>query len=233
MSLQGQGREGGVIGVGGASIVYGLAYSILHGDPGGLTIVAVTASILTMMLTGPAWRSTPMWRLVFMIPPGLLYAIVVYETLPASLPHAAASGALAIAALTARGTGLIGVGGPLLASTGGFIALASGSGPIAPLIPVAYTLLTVPIATGVVLGDWTRTAVPTALGGLAVLAAGVGACLSTCSLGGGILLLDALARLLLVPTGLLQRVPVALYGYHEAVHTLAVWLAIAILCPSL
>ncbi len=233
MSFEEQGREGGVLGVGGASIIYGLVYGILHGDPGSLTVIAVTASILTMMLTGPAWRSPPRWRIIFMLPPGVLYAAVIVETYPASIPHAVASAVLAASAVWARGTGLIGVGGPLLASTGGFIALASGSGPIAPLIPVAYTLLTVPIATGIVLGDWTRTAVPTALGGLAVLAAGLAACSSSCSLGGGLLLLDALVRLLLVPTGLLQRVPVALYGYHEAVHTLLVWLAVAVLCPSL
>lgn len=155
------------------------------------------------------------------------------ETIPQSLPHALASGVLAAAAIRLHGTRLIGVGGPLLASTGGYIALASGSGPIAPLIPVAYTLLTVPIATGIVLGDWRKTAVPTALGGLAVLAAGLAACKANCPLGGGLLLVDALARLALVPTGLLQRVPVALYGYHEALHTLLVWLAVAILCPGL
>ncbi len=224
-------REGGVLGIAGSSILYGVAYTLARGDPGPLLALGLAGALLSLALTGPAWASPPgAARLRLMAAPAALYLAVVAARAPDSLPFAAASLALALAAARAEGLSLVGVGGPLVATTGGLVALAGGAGPVEALLPTAYALLTVPLASIVVTRDRVAHAVPAALGGLAVLASGVGLCLSGCGLAGGVLLLDALARLAIVPLGVYERLPPAAYGYHEAARTTVI-LLVAATCP--
>ncbi len=214
----------------GSSILYGIAASLRQGDPGPATLVALAAAILSVILTGPAWHRPPgRERLRLMILPGILYAIAALPRGEDGVVFLVATASLGMAAAYTSGTNLILLGGPLIAAPGGLIALSSGLGIEYAMLPTLYALLTVPLATAVVTRDWPSMAPHVAIGAVGVAVAALAIC-PHCRSAGGLLLLDTLARIAPLPTGVYTRIPARLYGFHEAARTTIVLLYTAT-CP--
>ncbi len=223
-------REGGVLGVWAASLVYGLAYSRRTlGDP--LVAYSMALAVASLLASGRAWRSPPgRPRLVVVAPIALGYsvlAILAPDPL-AGLSFAAAGASLLAVAVYGSGLQVILAGGPLLAHAGAGLVLAAGGGPVEALLPTAYSIVTVSIASARVTGEYEYLSVPVALGSLAVGLAGVYIC-QYCGLSGGLVLVDVLARLIPYPLRVYSRVGLRAYGFHEAFRSTLV-MALAGLC---
>lgn len=221
-------KEGGVIGVWFSSTVYGLI-TIMSREMRGLTVfLALLGAILALPATGIAMRSEPgISRVKYVIPLGLLYGVLIALTLPSSAAYAIVMAVLLYGSLTLRGVKLILVGGPLLAGVGGGLALSTGN-PLLPLVPIAYSLMTVSMAGGRVTGSYKAFSPLILLGGLGVIVASI-AFYSVCSVSAYVLLVDVALRLGLIPMGVYEAVSTRVYGFHEAFRSLLV-LGIAAAC---
>lgn len=223
-------REGGVLGVWLASVVYGVLVLVKTREVLGLNEwLAILASIIGVPLTALAMNAPPgIGRLKRVAPAVILYLPVIYSTWPSSIYYSIVALALLIVALKSKGLRLILAGGPLVAGLGGGIALSSMS-PVLSLFPIAYTMLTVSIASARVTGEYGRLLVPVVLGASAVLSSTVGL-YQYCRGAAFLLVLDVVARLSLYLVGVYERVSVRVYGIHEAIHTLLVFLIVAWFC---
>lgn len=220
-------KEGGVIGVWAASLAYGIILVLRAAPEPGPLGLALAGSILSLLAAGRTWTGRPREKAVAMLIAGVPMTAGAMIVRPwDTFLLLAGLAPLALVTIAGRGLQTILAGGPLLAGHGGFLALASGYGIVEALLPVAYSLMTVAIASSRVTGDWVGYTIPVALGSLAAALAGLGLC-QYCGVSGGIILADVLARLIPYPFGVYSRMSLRLYGFHEAFRSLAIMIIAA------